>query len=149
MEGIFQIMTSLEQRDRVGFTGIEKGVAIAVSALVASAVANAYLSTKAENDHPPIGKFIDIDSVRLHYTEIGSGNPIVLLHGNGSMIEDFASSGLLDISPRSFRVFAFDRPGFGYSTRPSDRKWTPAAQAKLFQKAFAQLSIVNPVVVGQ
>jgi pimeloyl-ACP methyl ester carboxylesterase len=134
--------------DRDGLSGSGKGLALGVAALAGSAIASAYLSAKAESDNPPIGKFIEVDGVRLHYVELGEGEPIVFLHGNGSIIQDFASSGLLDIAAKSFRVFAFDRPGFGYSERPKDRAWSPAAQAKLFHQAFAQLSIDKPVVVG-
>ena len=31
------------------------------------------------------------------------------------------------VTPYPNRVIAFDRPGYGYSTRPRDRIWTPAA----------------------
>jgi hypothetical protein len=55
-----------------------------------------------------------VKDVRLHYVERGTGTPLVLLHGNGSMIEDFQSSGLLDAA-KKYRVIAFDRPGFGHS----------------------------------
>jgi len=49
---------------------------------------------------------------------------------------------------RNHRVIAFDRPGFGHSTRPRDRLWTPAAQAKLLHAALAQLGVKEAVVVG-
>ena len=39
--------------------------------------------------------------VRLHYVERGSGEPLVLLHGNGSMIQDFESSGLVDLAAKN------------------------------------------------
>jgi len=42
----------------------------------------------AENDNPPAGQFLEVNGVRLHYVERGSGPPLVLLHGNGSMIQD-------------------------------------------------------------
>lgn len=114
----------------------------------ASALASAALAAKAEQDNPPIGKFIVVDGVKLHYVELGQGEPIVFLHGNGSMIQDFAASGLLELAAKSYRVFAFDRPGFGHSERPDDRTWTAEAQAKLFHQAFIQLSIGKPIVVG-
>ena len=141
-------MASLFNEDRDGLSPLGMCVAVGVGALAVSAIASAYMSAKAENDNPPVGKFADVDGVRLHYIELGEGEPIVFLHGNGTMLQDFASSGVLDFAAKSHRVFAFDRPGFGYSDRPADRTWTPAAQAKLFHKAFAQLSIVDPVVVG-
>jgi len=50
--------------------------------------------------------------------ERGEGEPLVLLHGNGSMIQDFKSSGLIDMAAAEYRVIAFDRPGHGHSDRP-------------------------------
>ena len=35
---------------------------------------------------------------------LGTGTPLVLLHGNGSMIEDFQSSGLIDLAAKKHRV---------------------------------------------
>ncbi|MGZ5145919.1 MAG: alpha/beta fold hydrolase, partial [Burkholderiales bacterium] len=47
-----------------------------------------------------------------------------------------------------YRVIAFDRPGFGHSERPRDRLWTPDAQAALLHRAFSQLGIDQPIVLG-
>ncbi|WP_291856611.1 alpha/beta hydrolase [Bradyrhizobium sp.] len=106
------------------------------------------LSRKAERDNPPQGRFLDIDGVRLHYVERGSGPPLVLLHGNGSMIQDFESAGLIDLAARNFRVIAFDRPGFGHSSRPRRVVWSPEAQADLFVKALTRLQVHQAVVLG-
>jgi pimeloyl-ACP methyl ester carboxylesterase len=73
---------------------------------------------------------------------------VVLFHGNGSMIQDFTISGLVDLLARRNRVLCFDRPGFGYSQRPRLRIWTATAQAALFVKALHQLGVRNPVVLG-
>ena len=77
------------------------------------------------------GQYITVDGTRLHYVDHGTGTPVVLLHGNGSMIGDFISSGIIEQLGRGYRVVAFDRPGFGYSERPSTRKWCAVEQAKL------------------
>ena len=63
--------------------------------MAAAAIVNRRLAEKAQRDNPPQGHFIDIDGVRLHYVERGSGRPVVLFHGNGSIIQDFKSSGLI------------------------------------------------------
>ena len=68
-------------------------VAGVVVAAVASARLNRWLAQKAERRNPPLGRFITVDGVRIHYVERGTGTPLILLHGNGSMIEDFQSSG--------------------------------------------------------
>ena len=98
-----------------------------VVALAASAILNRVLAKMAERRNPPIGRFIVVDGVRLHYVERGKGRPLVLIHGNGTMIQDFDSSGLVDAAAKTYRVIAFDRPGFGYSDRPRSTIWTPEA----------------------
>lgn len=122
--------------------------AAGVGALAAMALVNRRLAKKAENDNPPAGKFLDVNGVRLHYVERGSGVPLVLLHGNGSMIEDFESSGLIDLAARDYRVIAFDRPGFGHSDRPRNVVWTPAAQAELINAALSRLGVSHALVLG-
>ena len=108
--------------------------AAAVAAvLTVAAVVNRSLARKAERDNPPLGQFIEVNGVRLHYLERGSGEPLVLLHGNGSMIEDFESSGLIKRASKNYRVIAFDRPGFGHSERPRNVVWTPERQADVDQ----------------
>jgi pimeloyl-ACP methyl ester carboxylesterase len=64
------------------------------------------------------------------------------------MIQDFTNGGLLDLLAQNNRVVCFDRPGFGHSQRPRFRIWTAAAQAALFVKAFNQIAIRDPVVLG-
>ena len=119
-----------------------------VVALVASAILNRVLAKKAERRNPPSGRFITIDGVRLHYVERGTGRALVLLHGNGSMIQDFQSSGLVDLAAKTYRVIAFDRPGFGYSDRPRSTVWTPEAQADLINAALMQMGVSQPLVLG-
>jgi hypothetical protein len=61
------------------------GPALAGSAAVLGAVAlGSYAkAVAAERRHPPGGRFMTMDGVRLHYLERGSGPPVVLFHGNG------------------------------------------------------------------
>jgi pimeloyl-ACP methyl ester carboxylesterase len=119
-----------------------------VVAAVASAVLNRWLAKKAERQNPPKGGFITVDGVRLHYVERGTGTPLVLLHGNGSMIEDFQSSGLIDLAAKKYRVVAFDRPGFGHSERPRGTIWTAEAQANLIAAALKKIGVPRAIVLG-
>ena len=122
--------------------------AAAVGALAVSALVNRRLARNAENDNPPAGQFLEVNGVRLHYVERGSGAPLVLLHGNGSMIQDFESSGLIDLAAKNYRVIVFDRPGFGHSDRPRNVVWTPAAQAELINSALHRLGVPHAIVLG-
>jgi pimeloyl-ACP methyl ester carboxylesterase len=118
------------------------------AALATMAVFAQRQTKKTEQDNPPLGKFIEVDGIRLHYIERGKGQPVVLLHGNGTMAEELDISGVIDLAAENHRVIAFDRPGYGYSDRPRMTIWSPAAQAKLLYKALQQLGVEQPVVVG-
>ena len=122
--------------------------AATAGALAVSALVNRRLARNAENDNPPAGQFLEVNGVRLHYVERGSGAPLVLLHGNGSMIQDFESSGLIDLAAKNYRVIVFDRPGFGHSDRPRNVVWTPAAQAELINSALDRLGVPHAIVLG-
>jgi pimeloyl-ACP methyl ester carboxylesterase len=123
---------------------------IVVGALILLAIGNIVFSVLAERNNPPTGTFTECDGVRLHYLDCGdpAAPCVVLFHGNGSMIQDFTISGLVDRLAHRNRVLCFDRPGFGYSQRPRSRIWTATAQAALFVKALNQLGVRNPVVLG-
>jgi pimeloyl-ACP methyl ester carboxylesterase len=117
------------------------------AALGVAVLYNRQKTRAAEHRTPPIGRFLDVDGVRLHYIDRGEGEPILLIHGNGTIIQDFTVSGLVDRLASRFRVIVFDRPGYGYSSRPR-QLWTPRAHAKLFQRALGQLGIEQAVVLG-
>jgi pimeloyl-ACP methyl ester carboxylesterase len=122
--------------------------AVAVGALAAIALLNRHIASKAERNNPPNGHFLNVNGVRLHYIERGSGAPLVLLHGNGSMIQDFESSGLIDLAAKDYRVIVFDRPGFGHSERTRNTVWGPDAQAELIKCALAELGVSKATVLG-
>lgn len=118
------------------------------AALAAAAIVVRQRTLDAERDNPPHGAFVEVDGIRLHYVERGQGQPVVLLHGDGSMLQDFESSGLIDLVAQQYRVIAFDRPGYGYSDRPRTTIWTPQAQARLLHKAMQKIGVEQPIVVG-
>lgn len=122
--------------------------AITVAALAGATAWNRRQAARAEKNTPPSGRFIEADGVRLHYLEKGEGPAVLLIHGNGMQAGDFVASGLFDLLARSHRVIAIDRPGFGYSERPADRRWTPSAQAALLSVALDELGVDDAVVVG-
>ena len=106
---------------------------------------------RAERDFPPRGRFVTVDGVRLHFTVHGrdeAAQTVVLLHGEGSMGEDFDISGLVAQAAERYRVVVFDRPGHGHSERPCDRRWGPLEQADLIHAALARMRVVDPIVLG-
>jgi pimeloyl-ACP methyl ester carboxylesterase len=123
---------------------------IVVAVGVITPVAVVLVAKRAERRHPPIGQFIEVDGVRLHYLDRGGPDapPVVLFHGNGAMIQDLAGAGLIDLLAQRYRVICFDRPGFGHSRRPRLPLMTPEAQAALFERALERLDVHAPVVFG-
>ncbi len=121
---------------------------LAAGALITCALLNRRTARKAERDNPPSGKFVRVNGVRLHYVERGHGEPLVLLHGNGSMIQDFETSGLIEAAARTYRVIVFDRPGYGHSERPRSTVWTAEAQSNLFHAALGELGVTRAIVLG-
>lgn len=85
----------------------------------------------------------DIDGLHVHFVheraKSGSGIPILLLHGWPSSFVQ-----MLDIIPLltnpadpndvSFDVVVASLPGFGFSSRPTERGWSVARMAPLFHK---------------
>ena len=123
------------------------GAAGAATAVGAAAY-NVVRARRADAANPPLGAFIDVNGVRLHYLERGSGPLVVLLHGNAVMIEDWLASGVFDALAETNRVIAFDRPGFGHSERPRSVVWTPAAQARLIAGALHAMGESEATIVG-
>lgn len=132
-------------RDQPRWAAVLGGVAVAAAAL---AGANEWQARRAKREHPPLGSFVDVDGVRLHYVERGAGEPLVLLHGNGSGLEDFLTSDLVDRLAGRYRVILFDRPGYGHSTRPRSVLWTPAAQGDLLVRALGRLGVDRFFLLG-
>ena len=122
-------------------------ILLAITLLIA---ANIAFACWAVHRHPPIGGFIEVDGVRLHMIERGdkAAPVLVILHGNGALIEDLLISGLIDRASEKFRVICFDRPGFGHSSRPRLRLWTPERQAELIEKTLARMGVTEAVVLG-
>jgi len=124
------------------------GALLAGLGLAAAAIYVQARTRRAEAENPPRGHFVEVDGVRLHYIERGSGPTLVLLHGNGVLADDFENSGLLDQAAAHYRVIAFDRPGFGYSERPRSTVWTPHAQARLLHHALQEIGVDSAIVLG-
>jgi len=75
-------------------------------------------------------KFVAVDGIQTRYFELGSGDPLVLIHGGqfGSYYNAYHWSLNFDDLSRSFRVYAFDKLGMGFTENPpSEREYTMAA----------------------
>ena len=59
-----------------------------------------------------------IDSIAVNYIDEGEGEIILLLHGWGANITLY--SGIIKVLSQNHRVIAFDMPGFGKTTEPTE-----------------------------
>ncbi|MGJ5672825.1 MAG: alpha/beta fold hydrolase [Nostochopsis sp.] len=100
---------------------------------------------QAEAYFPPQGKYVKVAGVRLHYVCKGSGQAIILLHGNPGFLQDYPPETIDRIAQR-YSVYAFDLPGHGYSDRPA--LVTPQVQAQLLRSALQKLGIERPILVA-
>jgi len=117
----------------------------AIFTLLASYTAIA--TWRVQRAYPPIGQHIEVQGIRLHYVDVGKGPTIVLLHGANASLRDFSTS-ILDDLAINYRVIAFDRPGYGYSERPSDGWPDPGRQANLIHEALRIIGAEKPTIVG-
>jgi pimeloyl-ACP methyl ester carboxylesterase len=121
---------------------------LTAAAALASAAWVHQRSWRAERANPPIGRFVEVDGVHIHYYERGEGTPLVMLHGIGSMVQELRLSGLFELAAARYRVIVPDRPGHGHSTRPRRKWWGPQSQAGLMRGMLAQLGVERPIIFG-
>lgn len=88
---------------------------------------------------------IEVENIKLKYIVEGEGKDLVLLHGWGQNKEMMLA--LLNILKDDFKVYAFDIPGFGMSSKPN-KVFSVYDYAHFFNKVFKQLKIKKPMMVG-
>ena len=70
-------------------------------------------------ENPEIANSVVADGINTNYHDVGSGSPVVLLHGSGPGVTAWANWRLtMPALATSFRVVAPDMMGFGYTERP-------------------------------
>ena len=91
------------------------------------------------------GTNIEAAGQAARVVETGSGAPVVVLHGWGGRIESMAP--VVDCLRASFRVIAFDLPGFGRSPAPIGA-WGTADYAGFVREALSILGVERAHFVG-
>lgn len=74
--------------------------------------------------NPEIARSIVAADIRTNYHDLGSGHPVMLLHGSGPGVSAWANWRLaLPELARQARVIAPDMVGFGYTDRPQGQRY--------------------------
>lgn len=90
------------------------------------------------NAIPEIGQLISTGSFYSNVHDLGSGFPVLLLHGSGPGVSAWANWRLLlPVLARTRRVVAPDLLGFGYTERPAD----PANNAHYRMEIWVQQAV--------
>jgi pimeloyl-ACP methyl ester carboxylesterase len=119
------------------------------------AVATSVGIARLEAAHPPTGRFVEVQGLRLHVAELGLARDapgaepaVVLIHGASGNLEDMRLA-LGEKLAASHRVILIDRPGHGWSARAEpDDCATPARQAELVAGALEQLGVRRAILIG-
>ena len=81
-----------------------RALLIGTGVVFSSAVLVRYLTYRAEKTHRSLGASVNVGGHSVHVRDQGEGPCVVLLHGNGSMMEDFVSTQLIDTLVSSLSI---------------------------------------------
>lgn len=71
--------------------------------------------------HRVEGEIFDSNGVRIHYTDQGAGEPVLLIHGFAANADlNWRLTGVLSALASHYRVIALDNRGHGLSDKPHD-----------------------------
>lgn len=85
-------------------------------------------------------EFLQLDETRLAYSEVGSGPPVVWLHGSGPGATGLSNFGGNLAGFADYRNIVIDLPGWGESNRASD-EWLLFAAADIVHRAMNELGV--------
>lgn len=110
-----------------------------------------------ERKYPPRGDFVDVEKAKIHFltrkkisdTKNSKNAPVILIHGSSGSSADMELA-FFDIFPNDIDLYAFDRPGIGWSkTKLSPLEMSnPMKQAEAIHMAVKKLKLDKPIIVG-
>lgn len=138
------------KRLRIGMRPVGRAMLLSVLTFLGLGfVATRLLTARAERDHPPLGRWVEVEGLRQHVLERGtetSSPPLVFVHGAFGALQDFAVT-VMDEAAQRHRCVAWDRPGHGYSERPAGVV-DPGVQARILLGVVRELGLERPLLVG-
>ena len=95
--------------------------------------------------NPTVGKYIDVNDIKVYYEIYGEGEPLILLHGNSGSIENFIYQ-IPELS-KHFKVIAVDSRAQG-RTSDSEQEITYSLMASDMSELIDKLNLGKVNVVG-
>ncbi len=93
--------------------------------------------------------YAEVDGLRMHYVDEGSGDPIVCFHGEPTWAYLYRKM-LPPLVTGGHRVICPDYAGFGRSDKPTERGWyTYDRHVDLIARVLDTLDLQNATVVAQ
>lgn len=90
-------------------------------------------------------KYIEINGLKVHYDDTGTGRPVVLMHGWGCTLDTVRS--IAATASKTHRVLNLDMPGFGHSAEPTE-VWTVDDYTALVVRFIELLELERPILIG-
>ncbi|MDU5111444.1 MAG: alpha/beta hydrolase [Clostridium sp.] len=88
--------------------------------------------------------FIEVNNIKLYYEKVGSGYPIILLHGNGENLHIFDTT--VNILKDFFTVYSIDSRGHGKSSPVSELHYDEMAE-DIYHFIY-KLELDKPILYG-
>ncbi len=91
-------------------------------------------------------KFVRINRVSIAYTDRGSGQPILFVHGFASF--SYTWMNMISYLPQQFRFVTLDLKGYGYSEKKCDDFLAPYDQAVILSAFIRRMDLHDVILVG-
>ena len=92
-------------------------------------------------------RWLDFDGARIHYVDEGTGDTLLLLHGNPSW--SFLYRKIITRLKDDYRCVAPDYPGYGMSEAPADYRYTPQEHSRFVEQFADTLGLTRLTVMVQ
>ena len=99
------------------------------------------------DEYPFESHYIQVPAGRMHYVDEGSGQPVVMVHGNPTW--SFLYRKVIKRLQPEYRCIAMDHLGFGLSDKPKDWSYLPAEHSTNLATLIEGLGLKNITLVVQ
>ena len=121
--------------------------ALLLIAVVAALARPGISPRKLESQYgQPPSEFMELDGLRLHYRDEGSGAPLVLIHGTFSSLHTW--DGWVEALQDDHRLLRLDLPGHGLTGPRSDGDYRRQADVELIADWLDELGVERASLAG-